>query len=215
MGRALRTVAGGLAYHVLNHANDVQRVDISVAPVELSLARDKAILGFHLKAREGSDFDPAAVQIYRENGTPVTPKYARADLLGTTDSLVVAELAAGNYSIDVSGQIGSRSQFRLDVFLVGDVDGDHTVDRDDLNLIRQSYGARAGSSRYQVSADANLDGRITAFDLSMARRNERDSRPVLRPLCACEAVRVRRLRCVGRSGRRLRPGSGCRAARRI
>ena len=60
----------------------------------------------------------------------------------------------------------------VSLFLVGDVDGDHTVDRGDLYAIRSAYGARAGSIRYFASADANMDGRITAIDLSLARMNE-------------------------------------------
>ena len=80
--------------------------------------------------------------------------------------------AAGDYTVDVGGTLQTRSQFRLEVFVAGDVDGDHVVDRSDVDQVRRAYGAREGSSRYLASADANLDGRITAFDLSMARRNE-------------------------------------------
>ena len=46
------------------------------------------------------------------------------------------------------------------------------MDRGDLYAIRQIHGARLGDPEYLASADANLDGRISAFDVLMARRNE-------------------------------------------
>ena len=79
----------------------------------------------------------------------------------------------GDYYVGASRELTDRSQFRLEVFLVGDVDGDHAVDRGDINSIRRAYGSRLGDDRYTLAADANLDGRINARDLSMARHNER------------------------------------------
>jgi len=161
---------------LLDPADDVEHLDLAVAPQELALMRGRAYLGFHLQARDGNRFDPAVVNIYREDGTPVRPTFARSDLHPTTDSYVMAMLEAGNYRVDVGGQVDGRSQFVLDVFLVGDVDGNHTVDRHDIAAIRGMYGARQGSAEYLVSADANLDGRINVYDVLLTQRNETYSR---------------------------------------
>jgi len=85
---------------LLDPANDVEHLDLTVAPQALSLMRGRAYLGFHLQAREGNRFDPGVVNIYREDGTAVPPTFARSDLRPTTDSYSMALLEAGNYRVD-------------------------------------------------------------------------------------------------------------------
>ena len=156
--------------------NDVEQLAVTIAPEELGVAQDRVVLGFRLQAQEGGTLDPDAVDIYYENGRRVSTLYSEADIAGTTDSYVVAQLTGGDYRIDVSGGVTDRSQFRLDVFLVGDADGNHMVDRADLYAIQQMQGAQAGDGVYLAAADADMDGRITQFDVLMARRNEAYSR---------------------------------------
>ena len=151
------------------------RIPITIAPAKLGIA-DKAYLGFQVQSLTGSSFDPAAVQILRCPWHVSQPEYAIANLAGKTDSVVVAGLVQGNYTLEVSGTVGARSQYQVDVYLVGDVNGDHEVDQGDLDTIRQIYGSAAGDAKYQLAADANLDGRINAMDLRWPR-NQTASKP--------------------------------------
>jgi hypothetical protein len=164
---------------ILNQPGDVEHIAVSIAPEKLGITGDKAFLGFQTQSRGGGSFDPAALQIRRADGTLVKPEFSVANLPGSTDSVVLVQLGKGNYTLDVSGTLGARSQFQVDVYLVGDVNGDHAVRADDLDLIRQSYGSKSGGAAYSLAADANLDGRINAMDLSLARRNQASSQPVV------------------------------------
>lgn len=40
----------------------------------------------------------------------------------------------------------------------GAADGDHAVTQDDIDLVRERFGARAGDEHYLVAADVNRDG---------------------------------------------------------
>jgi len=156
---------------ILTPGESVERLDVSIAPTALQSTSGKAILGFQLQSRTGAGFDPASLQITDAAGKTVAPLYAKADVAGSTDSITLAELRQGDYQIVVMGAVAGRSQFALDVYLVGDADGDHVVGIDDVNSIRLTYGAKAGSPLYSLAADANRDGRIDAIDLSYAVRN--------------------------------------------
>jgi len=90
---------------------------------------------------------------------------------------VIAELSAGQYRIDFSGENEDRARFDLEVFPVGDADGDRAVTDLDLDAIRQGFGASAGDDRYHIALDGDLDGRISATDLTMAYRNRHYSPP--------------------------------------
>jgi hypothetical protein len=162
---------------LLNQPGDVERIPITIAPEKLGILGDKAYLGFQVHSRSGAGFDPAAAQIRDAGGALVAPQYVAANLAGLSDSVVVVGLGKGNYTLEITGVVNSRSQFQASVYLVGDVTGDHLVAQNDLDAIRDSYGSKAGDGRYQVAADANLDGRINAIDLALARRNEAASKP--------------------------------------
>ena len=91
------------------------------------------------------------------------------------------------YSIADAGiALGS---FALDVFLIGDADGNHAVDRLDADLIRTKFGAQQGTPEYAIEADANLDGRITSFDLFQWQTNSSDATDIV-PLTLTAATTI-------------------------
>ena len=96
----------------------VERLDVQIAPEALGLLRDKALLGFEVRGRDGQTFDPTAVQILRPDGSLVKPEFSADNVPGRTDSVVVAELAEGNYTIKVGGAL-----FRAQPVLSGRVPG--------------------------------------------------------------------------------------------
>ena len=59
----------------------------------------------------------------------------------------------------------------IDVYLVGDVNGNNHVGALDLALIRSLRGVRQGQSGYSRSADVNGDGVINGRDWQLARSN--------------------------------------------
>jgi hypothetical protein len=55
--------------------------------------------------------------------------------------------------------------------IAGDVDGDHSVDYDDLVIMVEAYGSRSGVSAYEPYADFDKDGHVDCSDLRILGRN--------------------------------------------
>ena len=118
----------------------------------------------------------------------VAPLYSYPDqtIGGVKQSLVLANFTLGTYSLTVGAEstaTGSAraGQFQLDVFLVGDVNGDRVVTTTDGSAIGSRLGASAGQLAYKAEADINQDGQITSFDYTQWRTNIND-RTYLNPL---------------------------------
>ena len=159
----------------LSNTSPQQQIQFSLSANDFNLSGSKAVLGFQVQRQAGSSLDPAAVQIFSAAGCSAI-RLVTSNLAGTSQSLLIAELAFGNYTLNVSADHGTRGGFQLDVFLAGDALGsDHKVDMSDLTQIRGLLGSTVGSSSYRVEADANLDGIITSFDYTQARDNLNDS----------------------------------------
>jgi len=186
--------AGNIAEFVgwVDGPDEAEHFEVSVSPEAISLKREAGLFGLQVTARSGSDFDADVVRVTGPDGQAVASKYSRSDVAGGTDSVAIFELAAGDHIFSVIGEEDSWGPFQLDVFLVGDANGDHVVDSADARLIRSSYGAESGQDEYCLAADANLDGRITAFDLTQWKRNARNSSPPPRmgPLTYAEFLEV-------------------------
>ncbi len=161
--------------------NSSDEREIVIGQDDFSLAGQRTRLGFWLKADGGSLLDPAPVVIRDSNQQLVNPLLSNMNLAAGQQSLVVAELPLGSYQITVSGAQQTQGGYELDVFLVGDVDGDRSVSAADGQAIQAMLGAVAGEPHYRVEADANLDGRITSLDYSYWRTNLADS-TTLQPL---------------------------------
>jgi len=154
----------------LSQPSSVERIPVTVAPENAGIVGDKVFVAFQAQNHSGN-LDPAAVRILAADGSLVKPEYTLANLPGKTDSVVVVGLVGGDYTMEVAGSAGT-GQYKVSVILVGDVDGDGAVAQDDMTSIQHIYGSKAGDSRYLIAADVNLDGRINAIDLSLARRNQ-------------------------------------------
>lgn len=105
--------------------------------------------------------------------------------------LLNAVLPAGDYELiarrtieDASGRRldGDRSGANADdlsaefTVLAGDYDGNSTVDTDDYNLWRQSFGATSGPA---LLADGNQDGVVNAADYTVWRDNRGATAPAI------------------------------------
>ncbi len=170
---------GQLPNHVLaefnsavDDANGADPVAISVLAEPFTPNRLGTVgLGFHVKAEDGSELDPAAVEIRDNAGNKIKSRFANPDL-PNSQSLVLAELEPGRYEVSTRGEHSTLGPYRLEVFLVGDADGSGSVDRsDDTQIMREAFGSEVGDPAYRVEADANLDGQISSFDMAHHIRN--------------------------------------------
>ena len=153
-----------------------ERVEIPIvlsAP-DFSFRGSGTLLGFHARSTDDS-LDPAAIEIRNNSGSILPAIYSARDLPGGLHSLALAQLNIGRYSVFVADEGNGIGSFELDVFLVGDADGNRAVERADADIIRGIFGAQQGDRNYEVEADANLDGRITSFDLFQWQANSSDS----------------------------------------
>lgn len=76
------------------------------------------------------------------------------------------------FTTEVQATAKSSGKFLLGFYLPGDANGDGSVDKADLQIVRAERGARAGDKRYTFDADANRDGRITQTDIAYTQQNQ-------------------------------------------
>ncbi len=155
---------------------EVERIDFSIGS-NFSLAGKNVRLGFFVERAETSAVDPHAVKIFDYRGKSVKTEVSSNDLRGLPESLVLADLKRGDYTIEVRGtsRRGPTGAFVLHVYLAGDVNGDFRVTTSDVNTIKNLDGTRIGSSKYREEADVNLDGKIDKKDQQLAKKNVGDS----------------------------------------
>ena len=140
----------------LTNAAPVQQFPFSLSDNDFNLSGSKTVLGFQVQRTIGSILDPAAVQILNSAGNAVATRLVSPNLpansqnLVNARSLVVAELAYGNYMLKVGADLGTRGGFQVNVFLAGDLNGDHSVDNGDLTQVRNMLGTSAGSPTYLI-----------------------------------------------------------------
>jgi hypothetical protein len=153
---------------ILKPGAEVDRIPVNVS---VQNPGKSVYLGIQT-SNQGGDYDPEPAKLFRDNGTQILSSMAIANLSSSRNSLVIASLQSGDYSIKSTGVFRNASQSLVTVYLLGDVDGDGVVLTGDLNAIRRTYGSKAGDGRYQLAADANLDGVINSVDYSWALRNQ-------------------------------------------
>ena len=71
----------------------------------------------------------------------------------------------------IANQSGSGGGLQVGFYLPGDANGDGTVTRKDLSLIKADMGSQFGQAKYSQDADVNRDGKINAHDLTLAKEN--------------------------------------------
>ncbi|WP_406695395.1 dockerin type I domain-containing protein [Singulisphaera sp. Ch08] len=99
---------------------------------------------------------------------------------GRTTSAVISPItsfpsdasAPVTFTTQVQSTAKTTGKFLLGFYLPGDTNGDGTVDKTDLKVVRSLRGAKAGDKRYSFDADANRDGRITQIDVAYTQQNQ-------------------------------------------
>jgi hypothetical protein len=162
----------------LLHPGDTEQIPIALTSANFYVPPSGVVLGFQAQATSGSSLDPADVQITNSSGATMPLRYGSPDKPGNTQSVVVADLPLGSYTVTMRGNQGTVGAYQLNVFLAGDVDGDHSVTTTDGKIIASLIGSTAGDGKYQVAADSNLDGIISSFDYTQWRANVGASTPL-------------------------------------
>ncbi|MBN2293610.1 MAG: tandem-95 repeat protein, partial [Pirellulales bacterium] len=139
------------------------------------------LLGLQVCSPDGS-MDPAVPWIENVNGS-IAPIFSTDDMPGVTDSLFLAELGPGTYTVTIKTEHGTAGKCQLDVFLPGDMSGDGIISSAEYNQASaasvqtdgywNSYTARYYRSlgidlnvdQYHEGLDVNLDGCIDGFDM--------------------------------------------------
>jgi len=150
---------------------DRPQVVITVSPDDFTLAGGSTLVGFHARASDGSNLNPGITQVRTNTGSPVKRVLKRSNSAGTKDSLTIAKLSQGDYSLALHGQNRTTGDVQVQLYLVGDANGDRIVDNTDTALIRGLLGTKSSDANYVVEADADRNGKINKRDLRWAKRN--------------------------------------------
>ena len=128
-------------------------------------APDRVLLAFETDPAAGSSFQPGPLRLFAGEGAQ-----ARA-LGGGGHGFALRRVGSGIHFANVRGAANTTGAFDLTVTLAGDVNGDHQVDGQDLDVIRSLRGVRAGQDGYVAAADVNHNGVIGPRDLRLAGWN--------------------------------------------
>jgi len=137
-------IESGGAVAVLPFEVDADSFDLSDGRIELA---------FRASATSG-DLDPDAVLIRDVSDSALTTVLRQADVDADGDSLVVADLNAGTYTVEVSSQNGATGDFVVDVEPTSQVDGG------DINISPQNTVQWIASGRGSWHDEDNWAGGI-------------------------------------------------------
>lgn len=145
-------------------------VRVSLAANNFTIGGGNATLGFIVRPGPGSGLAPNPVHI--DSVAPGNVPVITESVLDDGSSLVLAKLKNGDHDVRISGRNDTLGAWQLQVFLVGDVNGDFVVNNTDHNLINDVVNGTIHNPSFFAEADANRDGQITGFDLARASDNK-------------------------------------------
>jgi Planctomycete extracellular len=101
---------------VLANPGDSRQIPISLTQNDFQPGGSKPVLGFHAVHGDGSTLDPAAVQITDATGHAIAALYSKNNVrTGSTDSLTLAQLAMGNYTLTIGGEGSTTGAYEVQV----------------------------------------------------------------------------------------------------
>lgn len=144
---------------------------VSFRASQFTLAGGSTLVGLRVSPASGSLLNPAAVSLFNAKGKAISAVASGDDAAGTKDSYGVFDLASGGYSVKIPVQGSTSGAYRIDAYLVGDLNGDRKVNSTDDAALTTLINA----GKYSAVADANLDGKVNAADRTLLRGNLGDS----------------------------------------
>ena len=100
-------------------------------------------------------------------------KYGRPFRADVSEEAVAffKDSAAGAVTIGVTGAHRSTGSYQVQTTLVGDVNGDGTVNFADLQAFAPTYMSQQGEPNYNPAAEFNLNGVINLYDAKALLHN--------------------------------------------
>jgi hypothetical protein len=141
-----------------------ETIQLKIARRDFQMPTERILLGFSMSESGGTTGRMAMIPVERVLLRRVHPA-------GGATKLMLAKVRSGPVELRMEAGKAAMGPVSIDVYLVGDANGDHRVTARDLALIRSLRGVRAGQPRYSVDADVNRDGVINARDWQLARLN--------------------------------------------
>jgi hypothetical protein len=140
----------------------------------LTVGKPSTLFAIFVAPTAGSGLAPRIVAVTEADGQRLSLKPGRPFLAGRADGQAAAFVkvnASGPLTIAVSGQDHTTGAYQLDVTLVGDSNGDGTVNLADLAPFTAAYSTSPGNPKYNPAADFNQDGIVNQIDAEALMQN--------------------------------------------
>lgn len=152
-------------------ADVVDEFPVLVRRQDFGAPRRSLVLGFDLRASDGSLFDPGTLTLLLNRPGDARILHRDPEALNALSSVLLADVRGGTYGIEVRADAGLIGAYELGWYLAGDVNGDHQVTTRDVARIRANLGQKTGAPGVPLAADVDRDGHVTKDDLRFARLN--------------------------------------------
>jgi hypothetical protein len=175
----------GTAVGDVTAPGEIAGTTVTVAPKNLTQGKSSTLFGVFVQPEADSGIRPRIVAVEDGAGEKLPLKEGRPYVAGKgagAASAFVKVSHAGTLTIMVTGEGHSTGPYQADTTLVGDVNGDGTVNIADLQAFAESYGASAGKANYNSAADFNLDGIVNQIDAKALEENMPPQVPSTVPL---------------------------------
>jgi hypothetical protein len=153
---------------------EVSTTSVTVAPKNLTQGKSSTLFGIFVQPAAGSALAPKIVAVVGANGQHLALKQGRPYVAGRDDGQAAAFVKVshpGPLTIVVSGQHHSTGSYQVDTTLVGDANGDGTVNLADLQAFAAAFTSVPGDPKYNLAADFNHDGIVNQIDAKALMEN--------------------------------------------
>jgi hypothetical protein len=153
---------------------EITATSVTIAPKNLSRGKSSTLFGVFVNPAPGSSLAPRINAVEDSSGQRLALKQGRPYVAGRDDGLAAAFVKiseAGPLTIFTTGQHHSTGAYQTDTTLVGDVNGDGTVNLADLQAFASAYETKPGQVNFNPAADFNLDGIVNQIDAKALMEN--------------------------------------------
>lgn len=164
----------GVALGNVAAPREVTATSVTVAPKNLTQGKSATLFGIFVQPEPGSSVAPKIVGVEGSNGQRLPVQQGRPYVAGRDDGQAAAFVKVsqpGPLTILVTGQQHSTGAYEANTTLVGDVNGDGTVNQADLQGFAAAYETGPGNPNYNLAADFNHDGIVNQADAKALMEN--------------------------------------------
>jgi hypothetical protein len=164
----------GTAIGNVTKPGEVAATSVTVAAKNLTQGKSSTQFAIFVQPEPGSSLAPKIIGVEGSNGKRLSLKQGRPYVAGRDSGQAAAFVKVsqpGTLTILVSGQHHSAGTFETDTTLVGDINGDGTVNLSDLQAFASAYLSVPGDPNYNLAADFNQDGIVNQVDAKALMQN--------------------------------------------